>query len=138
MEDIRISSWTLGVPLFFKYNLSRKKIKPTIGFGKQFGLVLNSSVVYTIDDTSEKESPWPEDFAPMLHVIQKGGWFFEFGISYPVAPKLTVFANIRCQRDYNLIIPENYKNASFKWAEENDVGAKYLTNSIGLQVGVVF
>ncbi len=138
LEEIRISSWTLGIPLFLKYKLSRKKLIPTIGFGKQFGLVLNSSVVYTINDSSPEESPWPEDFGSMLHVIQKGGWFFEFGINYPIAPKMRVFTNIRCQRDYNLIIPENYKNASFKWAEKNDVGVKYLTNFIALQVGVIF
>ena len=39
-----------------------------------------------------------------LHLIQKGGWFYEFGLEYNFKKSIAIFTNLRIQSVYNLAI----------------------------------
>ncbi|MCK9206201.1 MAG: hypothetical protein M0P66_03740, partial [Salinivirgaceae bacterium] len=70
---------------------------------------------------------------------QKGGWLFDIGMAYKALPKFSLYASIRLQRQYNLIIEEkNTINFRFNLAKENNLGKIYKTDMVALRFGICF
>jgi hypothetical protein len=124
----------VGVPLSIQYRYSVKKVSPTIGFGKEFGFVVNSDIV------AITEGKFPEDEPiitsnEFIYKYQKGGWFLDLGCDFELNSRLSLFSNIRIQHYRNKVIADQYEdNFTFKVAE----GTAFDTYSAALHIGVRF
>jgi hypothetical protein len=127
IDYMSIKSNTIGIPLLFKYEISKKRVSPTFAIGKEIGFVVNSNVTFNDYDNYQ------------VHRIQKGGWFCEFGLDYKLAPKLSLFSNLRIQANRNLVIPESSGSTTYSDAKEFDLFyTEYRTNFLTLHVGMKF
>jgi hypothetical protein len=127
IDYMYIKSNTIGIPLLLKYEISKKKVSPSIAIGKETGFVVKSNVL--LNDYDDYE----------VHRIQKGGWFCEFGLNYKLAPKFSLFSNFRIQTNRNLIIPESSGSTTYSDAKEFDLFfTEYRTNFLTLRVGMKF
>jgi hypothetical protein len=125
---LRIDSRTLSIPLLLKYELARKKVSPSLAVGKSTTFVLNSKI--DIDQN-------PKDY--LLHTIQKGGWFFEFGLDYKLGPKISLHSGIRVMTYRNLIVNQVNQNPYYKSLLNNgDYLTEYRTNIGSLLIGIKF
>jgi hypothetical protein len=124
----------VGVPLSIQYRYSVKKVSPVIGFGKEFGFVVNSDIV------AITEGKFPEDEPiitsnEFIYKNQKGGWFLDLGCDFELNSNISLFSNIRIQHYRNKVITDQYENNfTFKVAE----GTALDTYSAALHVGVRF
>jgi len=120
--DINMSSTQISVPISIRYSFYPKKIKPSIGIGKEFGYSFN---------TKANTVP-PEDFPDgfikdyrnrgfFTHYYSRGGWFVDLGADYRLSPKLSIYSNLRLSTCLNLIIEEkNYSNFTFNIAAKKN------------------
>jgi hypothetical protein len=135
IDYMLIKSNTIGIPVLLKYEISKKRISPSIAFGKETGFVVNSSVRFVVN-SSDVFNDY-DDY--QVHRIQKGGWFCEFGLNYKIAPKFSLFSNLRLQTNRNLIIPESSGSTTYSDAKEFDLFfTEYRTNILTLHVGMKF
>jgi len=124
----------VGIPLSIQYRTSVKKISPTIGFGKEFGFVVNSDIVAVTEGKFPEDDPivTSEEF---IYKFQHGGWFLDLGCDFEINSNLTLFSNIRVQYYSNKVIADQYENKlTFKVAE----GTIFDTFSTALHIGVRF
>lgn len=124
----------VGVPLSIQYRYSVKKVSPTIGFGKEFGFVVNSDIVAITEGIFPEDEPviTSNEF---IYKHQKGGWFLDLGCDFELNSKLSLFSNIRIQHYRNKVIADQYEdNFTFKVAE----GTVFDTYSAALHIGVRF
>lgn len=135
----KMTSTVLAIPLFFKYGIKMKKITPTLGFGKEIGFVLNSKLPYAqYDPNLGQESPYTITNY-QIHWQQKGGWFFDLGLTYQIHPNYALFSSIRYQRQRNLIIEDgNAKSFTYYKSKEEGWGKEYRTDMVSLRIGVSF
>jgi hypothetical protein len=133
-----IKSTTLGVPLLLKYEIAKRKISPSIAFGKETAFIVNSKVKREYTEAQLLYRSYTED--QLLHKIQKGGWFFEIGMDYKLSPKLSLFSNARFQSSSNLILAEaNANRFSYSGAVKSKSYLEiYKTNFATLFVGLRF
>jgi hypothetical protein len=137
----KMTSNVFSIPLFFKYGIKMKKFTPTLGFGKEIGLVFNSKLPYTRVDPNP--DPNQESIFTItnyqLHWQQKGGWFFDLGLTYQIHPKYALFSSIRLQTQRNLIIEDgNAKNYTYNKSKKENWGKEYRTNMASIRLGVIF
>lgn len=124
---IGINTKTIGIPLLLKYELGRGKLSPSISIGKEISFVYNSTV--TVDQNKDLR----------IHPVQKGGWFGEAGLNYKIAPKFSIFANIRVQSHKNLLIVDGNQRATYGTVVRSSHFVKeYKTNYSTLLVGLKF
>jgi hypothetical protein len=147
--DINIQSSKIGLPLLLKYRFGINKFLPYIGVGKEFAFNFNSAVntvpidIELSDEFQEMERNYRKQGFYVYHA-QKGGWFFDLGADYKVAPAVTIFTSLRLQSNLNLMIEEKYlDNFRFYLAEElnklnNPHSNIFRTNSATLYLGVRF
>jgi len=123
----KIRTHTIGMPLMLKYELLKGFFAPSLGIGKEISFVYDSKV--SIDKNSNL----------MVHPVQKGGWFGEVGVSFKLAPKLSLFANARYHTIKNLIIEKGNQNATYNSIVNSKHYIKeYETSYATLLVGLKF
>ncbi|MCB8998996.1 MAG: hypothetical protein H6540_02860 [Bacteroidales bacterium] len=126
--NVGVKSASLGIPIMLKYTFPMNRFFPFMALGKESSLVLNSDAVYGVN----------QDL--MVLRYQKGGWFFDIGGDYKISPRLSVFAKLRLQSNYNMIIDGDFYNrVSYKliYDYENYIN-RYLTRSASLYFGIGF
>jgi hypothetical protein len=123
-----IKSWSVGVPLLLKYQVSGIKWSPSFAIGKELGLIFDSDVLF--DEHTDM----------VLHRNKKGAWFCEAGMDYKIGPHLSLFSNLRFQGFSNLVISNKYSTrSSYKLMVDYDHFFRiYKTNALTLQVGIKF
>jgi hypothetical protein len=133
-----IKTRTLGMPLLIKYELTGKKLTPTLALGKETSFNIDSKVSrdYTEEQLRERSFTGEQ----YLHKIQKGGWFFEVGLDYKLMQRLSLFSNVRIQSGNNLIITEENDNRlSYSGAlKQKRYLEHYKTNCATLFIGLRF
>jgi hypothetical protein len=129
---------TLGIPLMVKYEISNKKLSPTIAFGKETSFNLKSKV--TRNFTEEEIIKHDYSNNNFIHRIQKGGWFCELGLDYELSPKLSLFSNLRFQTNHNIIVSdENTNHLTYSAALSSYSSLEiFKTNIITLYLGIKF
>ncbi len=128
VKTLKIQSRTLSIPLLLKYQFSRKKVSPSLALGKSTSFVLNSQV-----DVNQNTDDY------VLHTIQKGGWFLEFGLDYKLGPKLSLFNSFRIQSYNNLVVHPWNKNPYYNTLWENgEYLMEYKTYMAALLIGIKF
>ncbi len=147
--DINIHSSKIGIPLLLKYRFGSNKFLPFIGVGKEFAFNFNTAV-NTVPVDTELSDPFQameQNYRKQgfyVYHAQKGGWFFDLGADYRVAPAITIFTTVRLQSNLNLMIEEkNLNNFRFYLAEElnnlnNPHSNIFRTNTATLNFGVRF
>jgi len=124
----------IGVPFLLQYRISVKRFSPTIGFGKEFGIVLNSDVVALTEGKEIYEDPIVTSYE-YIYRLQKGGWFLDLGLDYDVNSRFSLFSNVRLQYYQNKVISYHYEDQfTFKVAD----GTAFESFSAALQVGIRF
>jgi hypothetical protein len=124
----------IGIPFLLQYRISVKPFSPTIGFGKEIGIVMNSDIVALTEGIEVYEEPVITS-NEYIYRLQKGGWFIDLGMDYYVNRKLSLFSNIRIQHYQNKVISYHYEDQfTFKVAD----GTALETFSAALHVGVRF
>ncbi len=124
----------IGIPFLLQYRISVKPFSPTIGFGKELGIVVNSDIVALTEGKEVYEDPVITS-NEYIYRLQKGGWFIDLGMDYYVNRKLSLFSNIRIQHYQNKVISYHYEDQfTFKVAD----GTALETFSAALHVGVRF
>lgn len=124
---IEINTKTIGIPLLLKYELGSGKLSPSISIGKEISFVYNSTV--TVDQDKDLR----------IHPVQKGGWFGEAGVNYKIAPRLSIFANVRFQSHKNLLIVDGNQRATYDTVVRSAHFVKeYKINYSTLLVGLKF
>lgn len=146
----KLTSNVFSIPLFFKYGIKINKFTPTLGFGKEIGYVFNSKLPITRIDPNP--DPTQESMFTItnyqVHWQQKGGWFFDLGLTYQIHPKYALFTSFRLQTQRNLAIEDgNAKNFTYYKAkneytyinsEKVYLNKEYRTNMASLRIGVIF
>jgi len=123
-----------GVPLSIQYRMSVKRVSPTIGFGKEFGFVVNSDIVALTEGKEDFEEPIITSYE-YIYKYQKGGWFIDLGLDYKISEKLSLFSNLRFQRYQNKVISYQYEDQfTFKVAD----GTAFESYAAALHVGLRF
>jgi hypothetical protein len=119
----KINSNTIGMPLLFKYEISRGRISPFVSGGKEIAFVYHSKINESKDNR--------------LHPTQKNGWLSEIGLTYKLAPKLSLISAIRFQSSKNLIIGyserASYNSIRNKITNPSELKTNYTTFSFGLK-----
>lgn len=124
----------IGIPLLLQYRISVKRFSPTLGFGKEFGIVVNSDVVALTEGKEYYEEAIVTSYE-YIYRLQKGGWFVDLGLDYTMNSRFSLFSNIRIQQYQNKVISYHYEDQfTFKVAE----GTAFETFSAALHVGVRF
>lgn len=124
----------VGIPLLLQYRISVKRFSPTIGFGKEFGIVVNSDIVALTEGKEVYEDPVVTSYE-YIYRLQKGGWFVDLGMDYNVNRRFSLFSNIRIQYYQNKVTSYHYEDQfTFKVAE----GTALESFSAALHVGVRF
>jgi hypothetical protein len=126
-ENFYFTKTVVGVPIMLKYKIPLHWITPSIGFGKETAFVLNSKL------------PPGFEITPVFHMSQRGGWFYELGMSYQITHGLSAFTNLRYETYQNLILGSgNGNRKSFaSYLRENP--KSYLqTYFVMLQFGILF
>jgi hypothetical protein len=127
IQYMEIMSASIGIPILLKYEFPGKRISPSFAFGKETSVVINSDI--TINHVDEL----------YYHKTQKSGWFFQAGLSYKVAPKLSLFSNIRVQANRNIIVYNQFQQATYKDAVENKLNiTECKTSFAALHIGLKF
>ncbi|HET6557998.1 MAG TPA: outer membrane beta-barrel protein [Prolixibacteraceae bacterium] len=123
----KIKTHTIGIPILLKYELLKGFFSPSLGIGKDISFVYDSDV--TIDQNTNL----------MIHPVQKGGWFGEVGVSFKLAPQLSLFANARYHTIKNLIIEKGNQRATYNSIINSKHFIKeYETSYATLLVGLKF
>jgi len=136
---VNFSSEVYSIPLLFNYGYKMKKLYPTVGFGKEFGLVTRSKFQYLRYGSVPVINSIYGGVDCLIHKQQNGGWFFDLAVTYKIHPKFSLFTGIRFQRQYNLIINDEYaNNYSFAIAEKDRMGKKYETDMTSIRIGISF
>jgi hypothetical protein len=128
----RIMEWDeVGIPLLFNYRLSVKRFSPLVGAGAELGFVVRSDVQYT------EQSPIPGeiDVQDLFVYWLQRGLFIDAGVDYALTPGLSLFANIRIQRQMNLVISNEYYN---NFTFNNTMGDRFATYFAALHLGIRF
>lgn len=124
----------VGIPLLLQYRISVKRFSPTIGLGKEIGIVVNSDIVALTEGKEVYEDPVITSYE-YIYRLQKGGWFVDLGMDYNVNRKFSLFSNIRIQYYQNKVTSYHYEDQfTFKVAE----GTALESFSAALHVGVRF
>lgn len=122
-----ISNNTIGMPLLVKYEFGNRRIRPTIGIGKEIGYGYESEV--TINQESDLK----------VHATQKGNWLGEIGLNYKLARRFSVFADLRVQKNDNIIIEKRFQSTPYNVLIDNEnIKRKYSTLSSALLIGIRF
>lgn len=126
-HQFKIKSSTIGMPLLLKYEFGHRKIRPTIGIGKEIGYGYQSDV--TIDQDADLK----------IHATQKGNWLGEIGLNCKIGKRFSIFADVRIQKNDNIIIEEQYQSTPYKsLIEKGNVKRKYTNLSSALLIGLEF
>jgi hypothetical protein len=127
IENFYFTKTVVGVPIMLKYKIPMRWITPSIGFGKETAFVIKSKLPAEFNTT------------PVFHMSQRGGWFYELGMSYRLTSNLSAFTNLRYQTYKNLKLESNNGNRSSFASYLRDNPKAYLqTSVIMLQVGLQF
>lgn len=126
-SNYTIKNNTIGVPLLIKYEIGNHKIRPTIAVGKEIGYGYQSDV--TIDQQADLK----------IHPTQKGNWLGQLGLNYKMAKRFTVFADLRLQKNDNLIIEKQFQSTPYKTLiEKENIKRKYTNLSSAVLIGIEF
>jgi hypothetical protein len=143
--SIQMNATQVSIPLSIRYSFYPKKLRPTIGIGKEFAYSFNTRV-YTAPPVDFPDG-YIKDYRNrgfFTHYYSKGGWFVDLGADYRISSTLMLYSNLRFSSCLNLIIEEqNYSNFSFNMAaEKNNIDNPhsniYRTNSASLFLGLRF
>lgn len=122
-----ISNNTIGMPLLLKYEIGNRKIRPTLAIGKEIGYGYQSDV--TIDQQADLK----------IHATQKGNWLGEIGLNYKIAKRFSVFADLRVQKNDNIIIEKRYQSSSYNTLIEKEyIKRRYTNLSSAILLGLEF
>lgn len=122
-----IKNNTIGVPLLLKYEIGNRKIRPTIALGKEIGYGYQSEV--TINEEADLK----------VHSTQKGNWIGQIGLNYKITKRFSVFADLRIQKNDNIIIENQYENTPYKTLiEKEKIKRKYTNLSSAVLIGLEF
>lgn len=124
----------IGIPLSIQYRMLVKRTSPTIGFGKEFGFILNSDIVAVTEGKFPEDEPIVTN-NEYIYLFQHGGWFLDLGCDFELNTRLSLFTNLRIQHFQNKVIADQYENKlTFKVAE----GTIFDTYSAALHFGIRF
>lgn len=139
LDSIRIKSTAVGIPISFNYSLHLNRFSPYIGFGKETAFVVRSASSYNGQRYDDMGVLGYGQISTMLHKIQKGGWFADLGFKYNVSQDFAVFANVRVQQYFNLMIEDaSVSNITFSTAADFWNTFQLQTYHGSLRIGIMF